>query len=179
MFKECREKVEKLNNAVAASKAKCRLFTGKEFLTGLAIIIGAEKFTRRGADFFSVKDQVADDDDDDNDAWPLWWQVPCFEQYMPFSRWKDLQRCFPEIFADETKQEKDPWYQSFLAINKFNAIHQRYLVDSLRISIDETMSAWKPWKAALGGLPNMLFIERKPEPLGKTLTIKFYFYYCN
>jgi hypothetical protein len=40
MFKDWREKVEKLNNTVVASKAKCWLFTSKEFLTGLAITIG-------------------------------------------------------------------------------------------------------------------------------------------
>jgi hypothetical protein len=51
MFKDWREKAEKLNNAVVASKAKCGLFHGKEFLTGLAIIIGAAKFARRGLIF--------------------------------------------------------------------------------------------------------------------------------
>jgi hypothetical protein len=28
------------------------------------------------------------------------------------------------------------------------------------------MSAWRPRKTALGGLPNISFISRKPEPLG-------------
>jgi hypothetical protein len=174
MFNDWREKVEKLNNAVIASKAKCRLFTGKEFLTGLAIIIGAAEFARRGSDLFGVKDQVADDDDDDTDAWPSLCQDPHFEQYMPFSRWKDLRRFFPEIFADETKKETDPWYQFSSAIDEFNSIRQSELVDSLWISIDETMSAWKPRKTALGGLPNISFIVRKPEPLGKTLNINFF-----
>jgi hypothetical protein len=54
-----------------------------------------------------VKDQVVDDDDDDNDARPSLCQDPRFEQYMPVSRWKDLWRFFPEIFADETKKETD------------------------------------------------------------------------
>jgi hypothetical protein len=104
MFKDQREKVEKLNNAVVASKAKCRLFTGKEFLTCLAIIKGAADFARRGLDLLSVKDQVEDDDEDDTDAWPSLCQDPHFEQYMAFSRWKDLRCFFPEIFADETKK---------------------------------------------------------------------------
>jgi hypothetical protein len=68
MFK--REKVEKLNNAVVASNAKCWLFPGKEFLAGLTIIIGAAEFTRRGSDIFGMKDQVADHDDNDNKVWP-------------------------------------------------------------------------------------------------------------
>jgi len=115
-----------------------------------------------------MKDQLVDDDDDgDNDVWPSLCQDPHFEQFMPFSRWKDL-RCFcPEIFADAAKKETDPWYQFSLAIDEFNSICQSELVCSQWISIDETMSAWKPRKTALGGLPNISFIVRKPEPLGK------------
>ena len=32
--------------------------------------------------------------------------------------------------------------------------------------IDEIRSAWWPRKTALGGLPNISEIKRKPEPLG-------------
>jgi hypothetical protein len=79
---------------------------------------------------------------------------------MPFSRWKDL-RCFcPEIFADAAKKETDPWYQFSLAIDEFNSICQSELVCSQWISIDETMSAWKPSKTSLGGLPNISFMTR-------------------
>ncbi len=53
LFKDWRKKVEKMNAAVAASKAKCRPFTDTEFLTGLAIFIGAEVFAKRGSDLFS------------------------------------------------------------------------------------------------------------------------------
>jgi hypothetical protein len=31
---------------------------------------------------------------------------------------------------------------------------------------DESMSAWHPRTTALGGLPNISYIIRKPEPLG-------------
>jgi len=176
MFRDWREKLEKLNKAVLASKSKCRLFTSKEFLTGLAIIIGAAEFARRGCDLFSVKDQlVDDDDDDDNDAWPSLCQDPHFEQYMPFSRWKDLRRFFPEIFVDEGKKETDPWYRFSSAIDEFNSLCQSEVLCSKWISIDETMSAWKPRKTALGGLPNISFIVRKPEPLGKTLRTNKHF----
>jgi hypothetical protein len=36
------------------------------------------------------------------------------------------------------------------------------------------MSAWRPRTTALGGLPNISFIARKPEPLGK-FKIKIYY----
>jgi hypothetical protein len=53
--------VEKMNAAVAASKVKCSPFTEKEFLTGLAILIGAAQFVIRGSDLFSVKDQFMEE----------------------------------------------------------------------------------------------------------------------
>ncbi len=32
--------------------------------------------------------------------------------------------------------------------------------------LDESLSAWRPRKDKTGGLPNISFILRKPEPLG-------------
>jgi len=29
---------------------------------------------------------------------------PQFEKYMPFGRWKEFRRFFPEVFADVTKK---------------------------------------------------------------------------
>jgi hypothetical protein len=115
---------------------------------------------------FRVRVRVDDDDDGDNDFWPSLWQDPYFEQFMPFSRWKDLRRFFPEIFGDEAKKETVPWYQISSAIDEFNSICQSEVVCSQWISIDETISAWQPCKTALGGLPNISFIVRKPEPVG-------------
>jgi hypothetical protein len=107
-----------------------------------------------------MKDQLADDDDYD-DALPSLCHNPQFEQYMPFSMWKDLWRFFPEIFVHAAKKETDPWYQFSSAIDEFNSICHSELVCSQWISIDE------PQQTALGGLPNISCIVRKPEPLGK------------
>jgi hypothetical protein len=96
MFKDWREKVEKLNNAVVASKAKCWLLISKEFL------IGAAEFARKGSDLFGMKVQLADNDDV---AWPSLCHNLHFEQYMSFSRWKNLWRFFPEIFVDAAKKK--------------------------------------------------------------------------
>ena len=32
--------------------------------------------------------------------------------------------------------------------------------------MDESMSAWGPQTTTTGGLPNISFVQRKPEPLG-------------
>ncbi len=167
LFKDWRKKVEKLNEAVVASKCKCRLFTPKEFLVGLGIIIGVAEFAKRGSDLFAVKDQGGEEDE--GDVWALLCHEPHIEKFMPFSRWKDFRRFFPEIFVDDEKKKSDPWYQFSSAVDEFNEIRKSELCGSLWISIDETMCAWKPRKTALGGLPNISFIVRKPEPLGKTI----------
>jgi hypothetical protein len=79
---------------------------------------------------------------------------------------KDFQKFFPEIFVDESRKESDPWFKFSTAINEFNDIRRTNLICSNWISADETMSAWRPRKTALGGLPNISFISQKPEPLG-------------
>jgi hypothetical protein len=86
---------------------------------------------------------------------------------MSFTRWKDFRRHFPNIFAEEDKKEEDPWYKFSSAVDDFNDIRKSLIVDSRWTTADESMSAWRPRKTATGGLPNISFIARKPEPLGK------------
>jgi hypothetical protein len=54
LFKDWRKEIDKMNVEVAASKAKCRPFTEKKFLTGLAILIGAAEFAKRGSDLEKI-----------------------------------------------------------------------------------------------------------------------------
>ena len=160
-FLDWRSKVEKMNVAVLASKAKTRLFSETEFLTGLGILIGAAEFAQRGCDLFSTKDSA-----DEDELWPTLCGEPHFEKYMSFYRWKEFKRFLPFIFKDESRKETDPWWEFVLAVEEFNQIRSTKLNGSQWISVDETMSAWRPRKTALGGLPNISFIVRKPEPLG-------------
>jgi hypothetical protein len=44
---------------------------------------------------------------------------------------------------------------------------EKIIAASLFKLLDESMSAWCPRKTKTGGLPNISFILRKPEPLGK------------
>jgi hypothetical protein len=162
LFKDWKEKVVKMNEAVAASKAKCKLFSQKEFLVGLAVLIGAAEFAQRGCDLFSVKDQLTEDGEEENEAWKFLCAEPHFERFMSFGRWKEFRRFFPEVFADNDKKDVNPWFQFSSAIDEFNEIRCNLIIGSQWISIDESMCAWKPRKMALGGLPNKCFIVRKP-----------------
>ena len=172
LFKNWKEKVEKMNKAVEAAKAKCKPFTEAEFLTGIAILIGAAEFAQRGSDLFSVKDSVAGVEEDD---WPSLAAEPHFESYMSFYRFKSFREFFPHIFGDETIKDADPWWQFSPAVEEFNEIRRDEIVACKWISVDEMMSAWRPRKTALGNLPNISFIARKPEPLGK---IKLRIIFC-
>ncbi len=171
MFLDWKDMVNKMNVAVAASKAKCKKFSNEEFLIGLGIIMGAAEFSQKGVDLFSVKN-MDDDDDEELNQWPSISPSPQFEQYMVFSRFKDFRRFLPSIFADESKKENDPWWEFSGAVEEFNLIRSTKVICSPWISIDETMCAWRPRTTALGGLPNISFIVRTPEPLGK---IKIFF----
>jgi hypothetical protein len=165
-FLDWKEKVQKMNEAVEKASCKCKKFTDEEFLTGLALTIGASEFSQKGVELFSNRDQ-SPDYDEDLDVWRSISPSPQFEQYMAFSRFKDFRRFFPAIHADESKKETDPWYQFSGAIDEFNFIRQTKVECAKWISADESMSAWRPRTTALGGLPNISFVIRKPEPLGK------------
>ncbi len=151
LFKNWAEKVKKMNAAISASSAKCRLFTKKEFLTGLGIMIGAAEFAKRGSDLFYVKDQVVLDEEEEEENWASLCPDPHFEKYMPFGRWKEFRKFFPEIFADAERKEVDPWFQFSGAIDEFNEVREELISDFRWISADETMCAWRPRKTATGG----------------------------
>jgi hypothetical protein len=41
---------------------------------------------------------------------------------MPYSRFKDFRRFLPEIFADYSNKESDPWFRFSTAVEDFNKI---------------------------------------------------------
>jgi hypothetical protein len=168
-FLDWKEKVKKINLEVEKTKNKCRKFSLEEFLIGMGLIIGASEFSQKGVELFCGK--KPDEDDDELEQWPSISAAPHFEQYMAFSRFKDFWRFLPSIFADESVKEKDPWWEFSGAIDEFNYIRNTKVVCSQWISADETMCAWRPRTTALGGLPNISFVVRKPEPLGKILQL--------
>jgi len=152
-----------MNVAREKAKAKCKKFSNEEFLTGLGLLLGAAEFSQKGVDLFNVKDDVQDDDD----IWQSIRPSPHFEQYMSYSRFKDFRRFLPDIYADDASEEEiNPWYQFSPAVEEFNEIRRTKIKCSRWICADESMCAWRPRTTALGGLPNISFVVRKPEPLG-------------
>jgi len=91
---------------------------------------------------------------------------PHFENYMSYCRFKELRRVMPLMWVDYSKKGTDPWYRISAAVDDFNTIRKERLKCSKWISVDESMIAWRPRTTVTGGLPNLSFVARKPEPLG-------------
>lgn len=70
------------------------------------------------------------------------------------------------MWIDYTRKSTDPWYRISSAVDDFNRIRRERVKCSRWLSVDESMSAWRPRTTVTGGLPNLSFIARKPEPLG-------------
>jgi len=162
-FLKWKEKVDLFNAAYKKSGLKGRTFTRQEFLTGLGLLIAAAEFSQNGKELFRKGDQK---DDNEKENWSSLVPHPGFDSYMSYSRFKEFRRFLPEIWVDQSMKETDPWYKFSTAIDEFNTIRRTLLRFSRWKVADESMSAWRPRTTALGGLPNISFVVRKPEPLG-------------
>lgn len=91
--------------------------------------------------------------------------------HMSESRFNKIKKHFPDCFADKQRKDTDPWYQIIAGVEAFNDNRFRNIAASILKIFDESMSAWKPQKTKTGGLPNISFILRKPEPLGTEFKI--------
>ena len=90
-------------------------------------------------------------------------------------KFKEFRRFLPVIYDNPKLKDTDPWWKFSDAIKEFNEIRKDLFVPSNVFGSDETMSAFKPQKTKTGGLPNITYILRKPEPLG----IEFKNGYCS
>ena len=70
------------------------------------------------------------------------------------------------LFADKRKKGSDPWWQLVGGIDGFNEVREKNVSSGFVITLDESMSAFKPQTTKTGNLPHLSFIQRKPEPLG-------------
>ncbi len=70
-------------------------------------------------------------------------------------------------------KELDLWREFSSAVQELHQ-QQRALIKASNWKVeDESMSAWCPRITKTGGLPNISYIIRKPEPLGIFLSFLF------
>jgi hypothetical protein len=85
-------------------------------------------------------------------------------------RFKQFRQFLPDIHESASLKEADgPWWRFAGAIDEFNSNHMALINASKMKVVDKSMCAYRPRTTATGGLPNISFIKRKPEPLGKLI----------
>ena len=132
-------------------------------MIGHALLICASDCSDRGSMLW--------DDPKDNKKYDKAWQSlaekTIFSPYMKLYRFKQFRKVIPLIWeAEESTAPLDPWYRFRAAVENFNTIRKHDIITSERRVLDESMSAYRPRTTKLGGLPNISYILRKPEPLG-------------
>jgi len=91
---------------------------------------------------------------------------PNFDRFILEYRFRQFRDYFPVIFQDNSVKDTDPWWQFSGAVKEFNDIRSRLIKGAKVKAVDESMCAYRPRTTSTGGLPNISFIKRKPEPLG-------------
>ena len=137
-------------------------------MVGLGLMIGASEFGRKGNQLWTESNGHSQGEE--AEVWESMISEPRFDQYMKHYRFKDLRRFLPLAFQCEKLKEKgDPWWQFQWAVDEFNRLRADRILHSSWVAFDESMSAWRPRTTKTGDLPNISFIKRKPEPLGKVM----------
>ena len=94
-----------------------------------------------------------------------------FGAYMKEWRFKEIKYILPKIMEDPSKAENDDWYKMRRRMEQFHLTTKNTMFVSSVCCFDESMSAFIPRTTKTGGLPNLSFIARKPEPLGTELKV--------
>ena len=67
----------------------------------------------------------------------------------------------------QANEKEDLWWQFALCVSEFNSHWWNIIISSTWKVFDESMLAYHPQTTKTGSLPNLSFIFRKLEPLGK------------
>lgn len=94
-----------------------------------------------------------------------------YDQWMKHYRFKHFRSFVTSIWEDESTMKTDPWWRFQPAVDEFNELRRDRFSFSVWSIADECMSAWRPRTSALGRLPNISYIARKPENLGETILL--------
>jgi hypothetical protein len=98
---------------------------------------------------------------------------------MVENRFKEYRKMIAKIWKNEEVKDTDPWWEFLSALEEFNQQQQNLVQPSTWMVEDESISEWCPRETESGGLPNISFIMRKPEPLGTVSSVNYVFFYFN
>ena len=136
--------------------------------------MAAAGFNCRGCELWA-KENTALPASADPKTWRSIIKSPDFGQYLGENRFKEYRKLIPRIWENKDVKESDPWWEFSSAVQEFNQ-QRRDLIKASNWKVeDESMSAWCLQKTKTGGLPNISYIVRKPEPLGNICLFHFDF----
>jgi len=111
---------------------------------------------------------------------PKTWQSiltgPNFGKFMGENQFKEYRKMIAMIWENDEVKDTDPRWEFSSAVEEFNQQWQNLVQPSIWMMEDESMPAWYPRKTKTGGLPNISFIMRKPEPLGTVSPVNCVFF---
>ncbi len=159
---------EKLQRLKAKSGKKIPLFLPDEFCKALGILTAAAGYNCKGIEL--QRKESGDAFSGDVSEWSSVIPPPNFDRFMSANRFKQWRKLISLIWANKALQldgKQDPWWPFAPAVSEFNDHRREIIQHSSMLVTDESMSAWVPCTSKTGGLPNISFIKRKLEPLGK------------
>ncbi len=144
-----------------------KLFTPFEFITCHALHICASLYIQRGVNLWSGPTDTLNGSTNSME-WKSVLPGANFKQHdIQFFRFKQFKRFVPSIWESEVmKAKNDPWWKFAWAVELFNSNRTNNILSSSDRILDESMSVFRPRTTKTGGLPNISYILRKPEPLG-------------
>jgi hypothetical protein len=153
-----------------------RHFTERAFLVAIGIMVAAAGFNCRGCELWNTT-SMNNETISDTKTWVTINESPDFGKYMSENRFKEYRKLIAKIWDTEEVKESNPWWGFSSAVDEFNLQRKKLVRPSNWVVADESMSAWCPRKSKTGGLPNISYICRKPEPLGKPVRLIVVFKY--
>lgn len=141
----------------AQGKGTIKLFTQREHFKCIAIVLAATGYTQKGIQLWKNKIKFES-----------FFEPPKFGESfnISFTRFDQWKKLFVYSFADKNVNKSDPWWRIRSIVDDYNQNRKENVAAGFMRVLDESMSAWCPQTTKTGGLPNISFIIRKPEPLG-------------
>jgi hypothetical protein len=136
----------------------------------MGIMIAAAGFNCRGSELWKTTN-LENETLQDPKTWVTINESPDFGKFMGENRFKEYRKLVAKIWETKDDKDTDVWWGFSSAVDEFNEQRKRLVNPSNWIVADESMSAWCPRKSKTGGLPNISYIVRKPEPLGTPIVV--------
>lgn len=161
-----RRQLQQLNSRIerdngSRQRNKVGLLSLREMIQFLAVLLIASLEGKKGSDLWQGSEAEGEGYRSQIDV----------SRHMTNYRHRQIRKYFPYLFANEDKKQTDPWWQVSQGIEDFNLTCKKAVKPGLKMVLDESMSAFRPRTTATGNLPNLSYIQRKPEPLGTELKV--------